>query len=457
MKHPAEETQFDYFPLVMLYIKRASNKISFGEIQQNLIKKSYKLQAKAYDHPFEDGEIPQPPSRQGRGRYTDMYKRLSDILNELIYFGLVRVVDGRNNNSFLEKLPTQNPRGDITDDWICCLTPKGYDLLQFATLENYLEFKARYFNLMLDGFTIVPKLLQAIHNGGKDRVVLPHVTAQQLGLEALDLEKPDDLAFYLDKVTESVLDTYYNEVTQPEAWVDRKFRAQLQDWQVNILETSQQYHKKGQKYPRFLIIARVRDYCVSFFARVLTGDDTIKGRRLEALSSRLSKMEIMGYSDYIHKGRSLFLCSWVIPLLKTPPDRLDFPSNYKEFQLQALNPETPFQCLVMHQPEYALVKKSFEDSLTRTFEKLYFSQHKQFVSIPDLREYVCLDLKISTKTFDRLMLDAYNDSFNGESSLEITLASDPGYVEYGLERWHRIPLELEGRSMTVAKIKRRVS
>jgi hypothetical protein len=355
-------------------------------------------------------------------------------------------------------IPGQNPRGNIAQYWICHLTSKGQELLELANGPKILEFKARYFNLMLNNhFSIISTFLQAVHNGGKGSVVLPHVTAQQLGLEELDLENPRDLSFYLDKVTESVLNTYYTQVINPKEWVDRDFRLLRPKLQEKILETSQQYRESGKKYPRFLIIARIRDYCVSYFAHVLTGDKIISGRSLEALSSRLSKMEIMGYSDYIDKkGRWLFLCSWVVPLLNAPSDNQDT-NNYKFFPLEPLKAGMQPCCLVMHQPEYPHIKNRFEESLTRTFEKLYSRQFKQFVSIPDLRENVCLDLKISAKTFDKLMKQAYNDSFYGESSLEITLAYDPGYVEYSLEQWHRVPLRLEGRPITVAKIKKRVA
>ena len=457
MKHPAAVTQFGYFPLVMSYIEQASNQISFVEIQQNLIRKNYELQAKNYDFSFDDGEIPQPPSRQGKGRQTDMYNQLSQILNELIHFGLVEVKNQRNNNSlFGGMIPAQNPGSNIAEHWVCHLTSKGHELLQLANGPKILEFKARYFNLMFNYFPIVSKFLHAVHNGGKDSVVLPHVTAQQLGLEELDLENPRDLSSYLDEVTESVLSTYKDQVKTPKEWVDRDFRLRRPKLEEKILKTSQQYRESGKKYPRFLIIARIRDYCVSYFAHVLTGDKTISGRSLEALSSRLAKMEIMGYSDYIYKGRLLFLCSWVVPLLNASADR-QVSNDYKKFSLESLKSETQAYCLVMHQPEYPHIKNKFEESLVRTFDKLYFRQFKQFVSIPDLRENVCLDLKISAKSFDKLMKNAYNDSFYGESSLEITLAYDPGYVEYGLEQWHRVPLRLEGRPITVAKIKKRVT
>jgi hypothetical protein len=167
-------------------------------------------------------------------------------------------------------------------------------------------------------------------------------------------------------------------------------------------------------------------------------------------------MEIMGYSDYIHnRGRLLFLCSWATPLLKAP-DESSTSKNYKYFLFQAVEADASQWCLILHQPEYLFFKDKFENSLLRIFDKLYYSEYKQFVSIPDLRENVCLDLKISAKTFDRLMIEAYNDSFNGQSSLEITLASDPNYVEYSLERWHRTPLKIENNLLTVAKIRERI-
>jgi len=456
LRHPAEETLFSHFPRVMGYIEKAPNQISFAQIQQKLIRKNYELQAKDYDHLFEDDEIPQPPTRQGKGRHTNMYRRLSEILNELTCFGLVEVRNRRRNNSIIERLPTQSPRGDVTEDWMCCLTPEGYDLLKLVTPEKYLNFKVCYFNLMFNHFPIVSKLLLAVHNCGKDYVVLPRVTAQQLGLEDLDLEKPDDLIYYLNKVADSVIATYYTEVSNPEDYVKQEFRSNLPEWKEKILKTSHKYHERGRKYPRFLIIARIRDYCVTYFARKLTGDGTITGRRLEALSSRLSKMEIIGYSDYIYKGRLLFLCSWVTPLLKAPTDT-QISSNYKQFLLDSSDAQTAHNYLILHQPEYLAIKSRFEESLTKIFEKLYFEQRKQFVSIPDLREYVCLDLNISTQTFDRLMIDAYNDSFDGKSNLEITLASDPRYVKYSLDRWHRAPLRIEGRPMTVARIKERMT
>ena len=87
IRHPATISQFRYFPLVLGYIDEASNQISFKELQRNLIRKNYELQAKSYDNPITNRESPAPPSRTGEGRRTDMYDQLRQILNELIRLG----------------------------------------------------------------------------------------------------------------------------------------------------------------------------------------------------------------------------------------------------------------------------------------------------------------------------------------------------------------------------------
>jgi len=269
------------------------------------------------------------------------------------------------------------------------------------------------------------------------------------------------LRVYLDKVTESVLETYYNYTKSPDPEVNSHFRLRHRpELEAKILKTIQDYHQRGEKYPRFLIIARIRDDCVSYFAHKLTGDKKISGRSLEALSSRLSKMEIMGYSDYIlRRGRIVFLCSWLVPFLDAPSDN-QFEGIYKRFDVEVSNRELQLPAhheqFIFHQPEYHLIKDQFEKSLEVSFRELYRSQRQQFVSIPDIRENVCLNLKISAKTFDRLMVQAYNESFSGKSALEITLSNERRYVEYGLERWHRAPLNLKGNQMTVVRIKRRI-
>lgn len=459
IRHPATITQFRYFPLVLDYIHKAANHISFIELQQNLIRKNYELQAQYYNNPFKNSDSPKSPSQTEKG---GMYDQLRQILNELISFGLVEVKDRKHNSSVL-MIPYQlSKKNEKVKDWVCSLTPLGYEMWQLIETRNSLEFKARYFYLMFTRFRVVPKFLQAVYNQGKNSVVLPHVTAQQLGLgREIDLENREYLAFYLDEVSKSVLSTYADEVKNPSQEVIANFKFRLPNLQQNILKATQEYHAKDKRYPRFLIIARIRDYCVSYFAHVLVRDNTISGRSLEALSSRLSRMEIMGYSDYIqHGGRLLFLCSWVTPFLKSPFTQQN--QNFQKFCFEAFRADNKQaslfeeQSLIFHQPQYQLIKGQFEDSLEKAFNKFYYRQHKQFVSIPDVRETVCFDLKISAKTFDKLMTEVYKDSFNRQSRLEITLSSDPSYVEYGLERWHRDPLYLDGIQMTIVKIKRRI-
>ena len=305
---------------------------------------------------------------------------------------------------------------------------------------------------------MIGKLLQAVYNEGQNSIIIPRVTARQLNLEDLDIGNLEGLKHYLAQVEKSVLDTYYKFTAHPEESVKSDFPLQLIELEKRILKTIRFYQRQDKKYPRFLIIARVRDFCVSYFARIFTTNEQISGRRLETLISRLSKMEIMGYSDYIAKeGRIVFLCSELIPFLSKDGHLHHAKKLHLNLNNVGLSYKNSTEYLVFHQPEYKKIKFRFEQSLEDNFLKLYHTQNQQFISIPDVRENVCLDLKISARTFDKFMKEAYYDSFNRQSDLDITLSNDRSYVTYTIEQWHRKPLMLENDTMTVVRIRRQTA
>ena len=62
--------------------------------------------------------------------------------------------------------------------------------------------------------------------------------------------------------------------------------------------------------------------------------------------------------------------------------------------------------------------------------------------IPDLRDVVCLKLKISNKTFDRLAAQATRESIARRIPYVISLESDEISYDRSLDRFDRPPLYL---------------
>lgn len=130
---------------------------------------------------------------------------------------------------------------------------------------------------------------------------------------------------------------------------------------------------------------------------------------------RLEYFNLLVYTDY----------------LDAIPGRLVFPiSKFKEIKtysgysekLYIENPEN--QCLYIYHPSWKQIRATFITVLYNVYQKLYRDQWIIYVSIQDIRDEVCRQLRISPADFEDFLSKSYQCSLKREIEYSISLETD---------------------------------
>ncbi|HQX50175.1 MAG TPA: hypothetical protein PLY87_03650 [Planctomycetaceae bacterium] len=87
------------------------------------------------------------------------------------------------------------------------------------------------------------------------------------------------------------------------------------------------------------------------------------------------------------------------------------------------------ECLCLHQPIWTpLFRSQFESSLTTVYGRISRKTGTRYISLQDVRDEVCRDLRISSTSFDRFLADTVNENVRSDilahGRLMISLESD---------------------------------
>ena len=86
------------------------------------------------------------------------------------------------------------------------------------------------------------------------------------------------------------------------------------------------------------------------------------------------------------------------------------------------NPEN--QCLYIYHPSWKQIRATFITVLYNVYQKLYRDQWIIYVSIQDIRDEVCRQLRISPADFEDFLSKSYQCSLKREIEYSISLETD---------------------------------
>ena len=369
---------------------------------------------------------------RARVRRYELTETLGDLLQELAGYGLIRLTYTTPNGGLTELPPRGRRKGRI---YGCSLTSEGKALLALAEPSNEEGFYDEFLRLMLRALPQFMSFLVSIHqvNEGGNFIIVPRPTPEKLGLGGLNLGVADGQRRYVEA---SVADA----AQSVEHWMER---AVNRDALATFIEERLGRILARRTNPgRKSIIDNVTDSCAWYFLRDFFGD-LLWVTDFEVLCSRGAYFEVLGYSDYIPSvnGRVVYLTSWVLPQMELP---VDFPEN--EYDDLTVNTGDGQLIIKRHRPHYADFASTFLDTLVAVYKQFNKTRRTVYVPIPDLRDVVCLRLRISDKIFDHLAAQATRESIARRIPYVISLESDEISYDRSLDRFDRSPLSLSSGS-----------
>lgn len=142
----------------------------------------------------------------------------------------------------------------------------------------------------------------------------------------------------------------------------------------------------------------------------------LEPRSFSAWCPRLDELELIFYTDFNPKipGRIIF------PIASFK-DKVAISGKYEEIN-EIQNLEGKHICL--HKPEWVKLKPLFLEVLYIESQVLYRRTKALYVSVQDLRDEVCRQLRISSASFNEFLHLATIESLEKESNLRISLETD---------------------------------
>ena len=170
----------------------------------------------------------------------------------------------------------------------------------------------------------------------------------------------------------------------------------------------------------------------------VTSKHPIPPRGFAVWCPRLDELEFIFYTDYhpVVPGRLLVPCGAFRNTAQTPPF---------EAVKQVRDPRD--RCLWLHQPEWADIKERFIVVLEDTYRRFSKQVGAMYLSLLNVRDEVCRQLRLSSNLFDLLLEFAYRDTMRTNvqlpKSISISLESDITHDQKGAVGLNRRPVYID--------------
>jgi hypothetical protein len=189
-------------------------------------------------------------------------------------------------------------------------------------------------------------------------------------------------------------------------------------------------HNQDKKTPHFSVRKRLslamQTVSVKYFfsnSNPMTGELELSDNKRNNMTHRafmiwcprLEYFNLLVYTDYIDAipGRLVYPISKFKDVAKY--------SSYSEKRFIE-NPEG--QCLYIYHPSWIQIQRSFVNVLYDVYQKLYMEQWIIYVSIQDIRDEVCRQLRISPEDFEIFLSKTYQCSIKRQIAYSISLETD---------------------------------
>lgn len=168
----------------------------------------------------------------------------------------------------------------------------------------------------------------------------------------------------------------------------------------------------------------------------LGGEYILAPRTYVAWCPRLEALELIFYTD-------------VHPLV---PGRLLFPTsafkdriiNNSEYEAMNAIDNPTGKLLYLHQPNWDSIKEIFYKILIQEHQRSYSRVGSIYVSLLDVRDEVCRQLRISATYFDTFIEIALRESIRSETTISISVETDIREDQMSAHRLIRRPVWIEG-------------
>jgi hypothetical protein len=165
-------------------------------------------------------------------------------------------------------------------------------------------------------------------------------------------------------------------------------------------------------------------------------DVPLAPRTYMAWCPRLESLELIFYTD-------------VHPLI---PGRLLFPTSVfkdemtgnSQYEVINMINDPSGKLLNLHQPNWNSIRELFFNTLIQEHQRSYSRVGSLYVSLLDVRDEVCRQLRISAACFDTFIEKALRESIRSETDVSISVETDIREDQMSAHRLIRRPVWIEG-------------
>lgn len=147
-----------------------------------------------------------------------------------------------------------------------------------------------------------------------------------------------------------------------------------------------------------------------------TSKSPLEPRSFSAWCPRLDELELIFYTDFNAKipGRILF------PVASFKEEVI-IKDKYEEIKsIKNLHGEH----ICLHKPKWSNIRQTFLEVLFTETQNIYKSTKALYVSVQDVRDEVCRQIRISSSSFNEYLYQATIESLEKDSTLRISLETD---------------------------------
>lgn len=329
-----------------------------------------------------------------------------DLIRELLYFGFLK-------KNKLDSVYSITEEGDRYLDLLAFDDNRAKDLLLAKTQEVFVT----------PGWFI--NRLWELNPQGQGQIVIP----TPLRSSTLPTRTWDDYKWN-NQVGTTTVETY----NQIQKALPGSFPIDYEIWENKVRN---EYERLGtlkpktrKRSPHFssrkrLSLAMQNVSVKHFFSKInpCTGELDLPDNKRSDMTHRafmiwcprLEFFNLLVYTDYFDAipGRLVY-----------PISRFKDVKHYSGYSEKAFIENPAYQCLYIYHPSWDFIKDIFITVLYNVYQKLYQEQWIIYVSIQDIRDEVCRQLRISPADFELFLSKAYQCSLKREIEYSISLETD---------------------------------
>lgn len=355
------------------------------------------------------------------GRIRRYLYTFNQVLDESLDYGLVEFTDGFNNINLTE----------VGKKLLFRHRAKG----SIAFNESLLKFMEQKYN----AFRYLIGKLYAPNRNLPGLLFLPSYSPRQLGFDRQLLKNTSDFIDYSDvlvkKLEKDIQD--YIGVTRFLKTDNKKLLSRLT--KTGLLPHDPKSPFDPQKYN--VITKRFRDFWVTYFLRSIYHFE-YSMRSFDIWTYRGKQIGIIHATEF----HPYFNGKLVYPscVITESVESKDFAKLYTY---------SDGNCLFVHKPRWTDDnQENFVEAIVKAYYDLRRAYNTYFVNLIALREIVCLNIKISEKTFDDFMSKTYKLNLLGKLSIRISLEVDKLPEETGAMYLKREPVMIDNKYRNIIAI-----